>query len=225
MTDRLDKKELEEPDKLQTFFLALREFVQQHKRPIYGSAGALLLVVLLITGWIFYTFNYETHAGKSFAKVADAAMKAGSPTGDEAAIKGYRELIAQYPRSRAALTAHYRLGNLFFVRREFDTALSAYQQYLDKAPSDSELTSLAYSGAGACYEAKGDFGKALESYEKAVKANPTDSFAVLHLRNIARIYEQMNQAGKAVEYYRKALEKTTDPLMSLFLKRKISLLG
>jgi tetratricopeptide (TPR) repeat protein len=225
MTDKLDKKELEEPDKLQLFFITLRAFAQQHKTRIYVGAGVLLLIVLLASGWTFYQLNYETSAGKIFSNIADTALKAGSPAGDEAAIKGYKELIAQYPRSRAALTAHYRLGNLYFSRRDFDAALIVYQEFLNRAPADNELVTLAYNVAGTCYEAKADFKKALEYYEKALKANPSDSFATLHFRSIGRVYEQMNDAAKAVEFYRKALEKTSDPLMTLYLKRKIALLG
>jgi hypothetical protein len=43
--------------------------------------------------------------------------------------------------------------------------------------------------------------------------------------SLARVYEAMNNPVKAVEFYRKALGKTTDPLMTLYLKRKISILG
>jgi len=35
----------------------------------------------------------------------------------------------------------------------------------------------------------------------------------------------MNHPAKAAEFYRKALDKTTDPLMMMYLKRKISILG
>jgi len=58
-----------------------------------------------------------------------------------------------------------------------------------------------------------------------MKTNTASSFEALNFNNIARIHEAMNHPGKAAEFYRKALGKTTDPLMMMYLKRKISILG
>jgi tetratricopeptide (TPR) repeat protein len=225
MAVKIDKKELLEPDKLQLFFLSVRAFVEEQKKRIYVGAGLLLLMVLLASGVYFYQIHYETSAGKIYNRVIEAAVKAGPPSGDMEALKGYKDLINQYPRSDAAVTAYYRLGNLYFNRREFDAAIGAYQDFLKKSPVESDLITLAYSGLGACHEAKKDFIKALESYEHALKSNTAISFEVLNFSNIARIHEAMNNPAKAVEFYRKALGKTTDPLMTLYLKRKISIFG
>ncbi len=225
MAAKIDKKDLTEPDKLQLFFLSVRTFMEKHRMRIYAGAGIFFLIVLLAGGWYLYQLNYETSAGKIYNRVFEAAAKAGPPSGDAAAIKGYKDLIAQYPRSHAAVTAYYRLGNLYFSRREFDAAISAYEDFLKKAPPESDLVTLAYNGLGACQEAKKDFNKALESYERAMKTNTASSFEALNFSNIARVHEAMNNPAKAAEFYRKALGKTTDPLMMLYLKRKISILG
>ncbi len=163
-TTKLDKKDLTEPDKLQLFFLSIRTFVEKHRMRIYAGAGIFILILLLAGGWHLYQLNYETSAGKMYSKVFDTAQKAGSPSGDPAAIQGYKDLIPKYPRSRAAVTAYYRLGNLYFGRHEIDAAIGAYQDFLKKAPVDSDLVTLAYNGLGACHELKKDFNKALESY-------------------------------------------------------------
>jgi tetratricopeptide (TPR) repeat protein len=225
MAAKLDMKDLNEPDKLQLVFLSIRTFVEKHRIRLYAGAGIFILILMLAGGWYIYQLNYETSADKMYSKVFDTAQKAGSPAGDPAAIKGYKELILQYPRSQAAVTAHYRLGNLYFGRQEIDAAVLAYQDYLNKAPVDSDLVTLAYSGLGACYEAMKDFNKALESIEKAMKTSTASAFEALNYTSMARVYEAMNNYQKAVEFYRKALGKTTDPLMTLYLKRKISNLG
>jgi len=225
MAAKIDKKELTEPDKLQLFFYRVRMFAKNNRNRIYAGAGIFLLIVMVAGGWYLYRLNYENSAGNTYARVFESAMKAGSPAGDAETIKGYKDLITRYPRSRAAITAYYRLGNLYFGRQEVDAAISAYQEFLDRAGEGSDLVTLAYNGRGSCYELKNDFNKALDSYEKAMKTKTALSFELLNYRNIARVYEAMSNADKAVEYYRKALEKTTDPLMTLYLKRKISLLG
>lgn len=225
MATKIDKKELVEPDKLQLFFLSVRTFAERHRIRIYAGAGIFLLFILLAGGWYLYQQNYQKSAGKLYNRVFDAAAKAGPPSGDAAAIAGYKDLISQYPRSDAAVMAYYRLGNLYFSRQEFDAAIVAYQEFLNHASPQSDLITLANSGLGNCQEAKKDYNKALESYEKAMKTNSAASFEALNYTNIARVYEELKNPAKAAEFYRKALGKTTDPLMTLYLKRKISILG
>ncbi len=224
-TTKIDKKALEEPDKLQLFFLKIREFAERHRIRIYAGTGVFILIVLLTGGWHLYQLNYETNAAKVYARILETAMKSASPAGDPAAIKGYKDLIARYPRSRVAITAYYRLGNLYFDRHELDSAILAYRDFLLKAPADSDLVTLAYNTLGSCYEIKKDFNKAIESYDIALKSKTASSYEALNYGGIARVYEKMNNPAKAREFYQKALGKTKDPLMTLYLKRKISLLG
>jgi tetratricopeptide (TPR) repeat protein len=225
MAVKIDKKELLEPDKLQILFLNIREFAETYRTRIYAGAGGLLLVFLLAGGWYVYNLHYESSADKMYNRVIEASLKSGSPAGDADAIKSLKELIKQYPKSSTALTVYYRLGNLYYSRKEYDPAIEAYQNYLKTADPDNDLITLAYNGLGACMEAKGDFPKALESYEKAMKTSRAASFEVINFVNVARVYEAMNNPAKASEFYRKALTKTTDPLMTIFLKRKIAILG
>jgi tetratricopeptide (TPR) repeat protein len=225
MTTKIDKKDLTEPDKLQLFFLSIRTFVETHRIRIYMGAGIFFLILLLAGGGYLYQFDYETSAGKIYDRVFETAAKAEPQSGDTVAIQGFKNLITQYPRSAAAVTAYYRLGNLYFNRREFDAAVGAYNEFLKKAPPQSDLITLAYGGLGACQEAKKDFNKALESYERAMKTNTASSFEALNYSNIARIHEAMKNPSKAAEFYQKALGKTTDPFMTWYLKRKISTLG
>jgi tetratricopeptide (TPR) repeat protein len=224
MGKKIDTKELNEPDKLQLFFLSARAFTERHKTRIYAGAGVFFLILVLMGGWYLYRLNYEKSAGKIYSKIFDTAQKAGSPDGDQAAIKEYKDLIVQYPQSRAALVARYRLGHLYFSRQEIDEAILAYKDFLKESPADNDLVTLAYNALGACHEVKKDFKGALESYDNAMKTNTASSFEALNYISIARVHEAMNSPEKAVEFYRKALGKTTDPLTTLYLKRKISVL-
>lgn len=225
MVAKIDKKELEEPDKLQLFFLSVREFAEKNKTAIYTVTGIFILIILLAGGWYIYQLNYEASAWKMNTRILESANKIGSPAGDATAIKGYKDLIDQYPRSGAAVAAYYRLGNLYLGRHETDAAITVYQDFLKKAPSDSDLVTLAYNGLGSCYDIKKDFKKAIELFENATKTSTGSSFEAMNYDSLARVYEATNNPVKAVEFYRKALGKTTDPLMTLYLKRKISLLG
>ena len=225
MASKMDIHELNEPDKLQIFFLRIRTFADKHRVRFYAGGGIFLLIALLASGWYLYRADYQASAAKKSTQIFEAAAKVGSPAGDAEAIKGYKDLIARYPQSKAAITAYYRLGNLYLGRREYDAAIIAYQEFLKNSPAKSDLMTLAYSGLGASQEGKKDFNKALESFDMAMKTSSANSFQALNYSNIARIHEAKNDSAKAAEFYRKALEKTTDPLMTLYLKRKLAILG
>jgi tetratricopeptide (TPR) repeat protein len=225
MAAKINKKDLEEPDKLQLLFLSIRAFAEKHRTRISIGAALFLLVALFAGGWFIYQLNYDKNGAKIYARVFENAMRTGSPAGDEAAITGYKDLIARYPRSRAAITARLKLGNLYYNRREIDTAIGFYEDFLQKVPPGSDLVPLGYHGLGSCHEFKKDYKKAIELFEMAAKKDTDAAFEVINYGSMARVYEAMNDAAKAVEFYRKALTKTTDPVMTLYLKRKISILG
>ncbi|MHB8828070.1 MAG: tetratricopeptide repeat protein [Syntrophales bacterium] len=225
MTHKLEKKELESPDKLTVLFLKIRAFVETHISKIYLGAGIAAVVFLTAAGFYLYQTNYENKAAGLYNGVLTAHMKAGSPAGDEALTKGLKELLSQYPRSKAASLGNYRLGNLYYSRRDYAAAESAYQAFIKSASEDNDLVTLAYNALGACEEQKKDFKKALEFYEKAMKTKSASSFEVINYTNMARTYEGLKDNKRAIEFYQKALLKTTDPLRSILIKRKLSQLS
>jgi tetratricopeptide (TPR) repeat protein len=225
MTNKIDKKELTEPDKFQILFMSARTFILKHRIRIYTAAGIAVLIMAIAGGWHVYRLNYEKRAEQAYAKVLDAAQKAGSPTGDTAAIQGYKDVIQKFPRSRAASIAYYRLGSLYLGRNEIEPAIQAYQDSLKKSDKESDLVTLTYHGLGVCFEIKKDFKMALESFENASNTKTASSFEALNYSGMARVYEAMNSPAKAAEYFRKALVKTKDPVMTIYLKRKIANLG
>ena len=225
MTHKLEKKALEEPDKLTVLFLKIRVFVETHRSKIYFGAGIVAVIFVIAGGFYLYQTNYENKAAGLYNGVLTAHMKAGSPAGDEALTKGLKELLSQYPRSKAASLGNYRLGNLYYSRRDYAAAESAYQAFIKSASEDNDLVTLAYNALGACEEQKKDFKKALEFYEKAMKTKSASSFEVINYTNMARTYEGLKDNKRAIEFYQKALLKTTDPLRSILIKRKLSQLS
>ena len=225
MTNKLEKKELEEPDKLTVLFLKIRSFIETHRSKIYLGAGIAAVIFLLAGGIYLYRANYENSAAGFYNGILTAHAKVGSPAGDEALTKGLKELISKYPRSNSASLGHYRLGNLSYSRRAYNEAEASYHAFIKRASPDNDLIALAYSGLGACAEQKKELKKALEFYDLAMKTKAASSFEGVNYFNIARVYEGLKDNKKAAEFYQKALLKTTDPVRSILIKRKLSLLS
>jgi tetratricopeptide (TPR) repeat protein len=220
MTGKITRQELKEPDKFQVMLSRGMAYLAENKKIIY-TAGAVFVAVLLIAGgWYFYDLDMEKRAQQIYARSFYTAP------GDTAVATGvYKEVLAKYPRSRAAALANYRLAGLYYQQKDFDAAIRHYEAFLQQAPDQNDLKTIAYMGLGHCHEAKKDFKNALAAFEKAAGSKAGQVFAGLNNQNIARIYEAMNDRAKALEYYRKALTNNTDPIVELLLKRKIAALS
>ena len=224
MTKKLDKKTLEEPDMLTLFFARVRTFIETHRKKIYLGSGIFILIFVLASGFYLYSMNYEKKATKFYNTILNESAKLNSTQGGEAAIKNLKDLIAKYPRSNAALLGRYRLGNLYYKNGQNDAAMSSYLEFIKHSSSQGDLVVLSYNSLGSLEEQKKNMKKALQYYEMAMKTKSASSFEALNYTNIARIYEAMNNKGKAAEFYKKALSKTVDPMMTLLIKRELSVL-
>jgi tetratricopeptide (TPR) repeat protein len=224
MAKKIVKKDIEKPDSFQAAVNRISTYVLENKRKIYITSSVFAAIIVIAIGWYLYTMNYENEAQKLYAKAHLAAMKntAQGIDPDQNILKLYQDVITQYPGSKAAMMSYYQKGSIYYDMGNVDESLKAYAEFIKAAPGGSDLQAMGYSGLGYCYERKKDWKNALESYEKASASKTGGSFVGITYRNIARIYEEMNNREKALEYYQKALSKTTDPVMELFLKRKIS---
>ena len=221
MADKLTKIELEEPDKLQVFYEEFLDYASKNRTKLAIIVAAIVAVVLIVAGWFIYDRHYESKADELY-QAAFPLEKSGDPKAVASAVKMYRDLLAQYPRSDAAVFTSYRLGNLFFKTGQFDEAIGFYDGFLEKASGNNDLKTLVLSALGASYEGKKDLKKALEYYEKAIVTPADNGFAGMNYQNAGRIYEEMNNKAKALEYYKKALAITVDPAAEILIKRKIA---
>jgi len=227
MSKRITKKELSQPDLFQVLIAKVAKLISNHKQKIYLISSAIIFILLLSSGWYFYQENKEKKAQVLYTKayLASLSNNADGTHIDQGSLKLYQDVISQYPGTKAAMIAYYHIGNLRYRLNDIEGSIKAYQEYLKSASDDNILIPFIYIGLGYCYENKKDFEAALDYYEKASKTKSGVNYENINLRNIARIYEKQNNKGKAVEYYQKALEKTSDPFINQYIKKKISTLG
>ncbi|MEN6620257.1 MAG: tetratricopeptide repeat protein [Smithella sp.] len=221
----MSKKELEGPDFFQSGIEKFTDYVAENKSRVYIIAASMSLAIIISLSIYFYWNNYQTSATRLYARAQDNfVINADKPEAIKESISLFKQLIDKYPHSWSAKTANYNLGNIYYNQGDIDNAIASYKKYVSgTGTDDSGIKFMALTSLGYCYETRKDFKSALNYFEQAQKSN--NGFEAIGYRNIARIYEQMNDKKKALESYQSALQKTTDPSMILFLKRKIASLG
>ncbi len=226
MAAKLSKKELEGPDAFQSTIERLTNYFVENKTRVYVIVSAICLAIVIALSTYFYWSNYQTSALVLYTKAQDNLIRnAEKPQAAKDSIPLFKELIDKYPRSWSAKIAWYNLGNIYHNQGDIDGAIDSYKNYIAATTADNAgIRFLAFTSLGYCYENKKDFKLALSYFEQAQKIN-NSGFEAIGYRNIARIYELMNDKKKALENYSSALQKTTDPSMTLFIKRKIATLS
>jgi len=229
MSAKVTKKDMEKPDPFYEFMERIYGYLAEHRKKFYIAAGLLAGLIVLATGFFFYSRHVEQQAEKLYLKAYEIQYStANLYTNREAltsVMAAYEEVIKIYPRSSAAANAHYMLGNLYYRIGDYDKSQSSFEAFLDKASRNHVLTPFAHTGLGYCHEEKREYEKALAAFEKAVQKDTGGLLAGVSYGNMARIYEEMKNPEKALEFYQKALEKISDPSMAAFIKRKIASLS
>jgi tetratricopeptide (TPR) repeat protein len=225
---KTEKKDLEQPDAFQEAIGKVIAYARENRQKLYAASGALALAIVLGAGYFLYSAHTESEAARLYFEARMKVMRAdpmGTGLAGPEAAQAFESVVEKYPSTDAAQGARYELGNLYFTAGEYDRSIQVYRAFVDKASGKDIRTVYAWFGIGYSHEAKKEYDKALEAFNRVADSKPGNVHEGISYRNIARIYEEMNDRGKALDYYRKALEKTKDPAASTLLKRKIAQLG
>ncbi|MEI7590606.1 MAG: tetratricopeptide repeat protein [Deltaproteobacteria bacterium] len=220
--DKIDSFNLEEL--LLRLIEKARDFIdEQNKYIVYGVIGVLSIAIAW-GGWHWYSKKYEVNATNYYMAIQQK-ITSNPNIPQQEMIAMLKDVVAKYPRSRVAGVANYGLGNIYYFSGNFDGAISAYGEFVDRASGDDDLAVISCISMGFSYEAKKDYQNALLSYQKAEKMKSGANFASTNLQNIARIYDISGDRTKATEYYKLALEKATEPIAKRIIQNKIGMLN
>ena len=105
------------------------------------------------------------------------------------AVDRFRAFLQQYPGSQYADNAQYWLGESFYAKRKFKTAIKEYKKLLSQYP-DSGKASHAQLKIGYCYDELGEKDFAQGELEDLIARYPGTSAASLAEERLALIRSQ-----------------------------------
>lgn len=188
-------------DRLVTFYARAWGFFDRNKNLVYGALGALVLLVLLAAGYIYYQNTQQEAALEQLGGVV-ATYEAGDyraaldGTGDQA---GLVQIADEYGSTRAGNLAHFYAGDAFYQLGEYDEALQHFQAF-DK--EEDVLGASAIAAEAAIYENQGSFQQAGERYERAATFFESDVTSPQYLLSAGRAYEAAGAFDAALAAYR-----------------------
>ncbi len=149
--------------------------IQEYRRAILVGGAVLVAAVAIVIGVIWYDHRtaeaalglYREATRHYLTRPADKPEQADANLKE--AIKKYRQVVEQYPRTPSAPLALYHLGNALVQANEIDAAIEAYKRYVLLYASNSALLGLVQQRLGYAYLLKGDRDQAAKVFSTVLQ--------------------------------------------------------
>ncbi|KPK25662.1 MAG: hypothetical protein AMK69_13760 [Nitrospira bacterium SG8_3] len=202
---RLTRKQLlKEPDEFLTFSAKAIRFGAENRKPISYALIALIVVVLAVALFHYFSNLSERKAYAVFEQglvhYMGQASGEQSPHFQERAKGAFAELLRRYPSTRAAELSLPLYADISYADGNYDEAIKLYQRALEVLSGDDTLQRLIWNDLAYAYEGKKDYNTAAQYFKKITDSEGTFLKADAYF-NLGRMYETMdNQEGARQAY-------------------------
>lgn len=208
---RLTRKEIKQPDQFISYTVQTLDWARAHARQLlYGVAGIVVVIAVLVAWSAWQTKRQQRAEVLLYEAVkllqpgdTDAQVTAQAR---DAAIQKLKGLVEGYPDTPAAALAYWHLGQQYYARSDYASALSSYQQALTRLKSDEQrlLPALVTLNIAYAQEASGACKQAIDRFRSVTQS----SWRWLHgeaFLGIGRCYETLGDPQQARDVYARAL--------------------
>ncbi len=198
---KMTRHQLKEQDEITTSLQRFTELVYTHKREFILGAGTLIVVVLAVFGWVYYSSNRTIAAQTQLSAAIAAFNDTAKPEKEryQAAIAEADKTISSYGSLPLASIAQYYKGLSYDGLGDNAKATEALQRAINDAGPD--VRSVAQFALAGVYLKNGETAKAIEAYKQLYDGGGYSKAAVGY--ELATLYEANNQADQAKEIYQK----------------------
>ena len=219
------KQLLKEPDEFLTFSAKLFNFVVKYKVQALGALGGLILIVLAISGFSYYSHKQASEAvaqlQKSWNRYESLRNEKGPVEAYQTVGPEFDKILNDHGRQPGGKAARVILANISYNGGDADKAIALYKAALEDF-ADPFYRGQILNGLGYAHEAKNDFEKAAEYFETIA----TGSSEVLRgeaLFNLGRLYGTLGNLGKSMDAYQKVISDYPNSLYADMARERIGI--
>ena len=216
------KQLLKEPDEFITVTGKIIQFAKTYQTYLIYGTGALLLLVLIISGTRYYFSWKEKNAAASLGQAVSQYEKITSENGDIGKIKNnFKEIVDKYSGYDGGKLARVIYANICFASGDFDTAITHYTQAIEEFTDNPSIKPFIRNSIGYAYQAKKDYQAAADHFEKIV-SEPDALIKDEALFNLGEIYLKLGNTEKSQAAFKKILSDYTDSIYIEVVKERIA---
>jgi tetratricopeptide (TPR) repeat protein len=221
---RSRKRELNAPDEFLTFSGKLLKYFVENKTKIIAGGATFLALVLVLSGFRYYSAQTET---KAFALLDGAMDKYRKSMENKDPAKAYNEvkkdfeaILEKYSGNKGGKIAKVEFADICFSAGEFDRSIEMYKQSLKDFEKYQYYRFLILNGLSYAYEQKKDYSNAIK-YLEILKTEQDKESKDDVLFNLGRLYAANNDHAKELEYYKKIISEFPDSIYIDIVKEKV----
>ena len=216
---KVSRKELlKKPDEFITLSARSITYVKEHPR-IFSSLGIVIAcLVLLFIGYNMYGKHIEKEGQTTYSMAYYTVVKnmgiEKNKDDRERSEELFNQVVHDYGHSKSARLALPQLAYLKFLDKQYDEAISLYEEFLKKAKNEP-YPSLARIALAVCYEEKAEYAKAIQTLDQ-IRSGPDDFFKEQALLSMARIFRLTGKEDKSNEILKEFVAKfQTSPFLPI----------
>ena len=192
---KIKRKELKEPDQFISTTDVVVAYFSQHKKVLVSGVAAFALVVFGIIG-IRYNDEVKSLRMESLYFEMEKVRNAKGLQSEKVTDK-MEKLLGEFSEGPQKQRATLMLADELYRTREYDRAISLYQELLGGARPGQISYQLANTGMAYSLEGKKDYKQAILAY-KAIIENPS-GYPLFHIYlSLSRCYELNNDQNGAL---------------------------
>ncbi len=196
---RITKKELKQ-DKLVTTYFNVVEYLKNNRRIVSGTITGVVIAVIAVVIFMNNRRSNNTNAAAELSgtlNLFDGGAYQVAINGDPTRnITGLKSIVENYGSSESGEQAKIYLADSYYYLGDYDNAMKYFKDY---DGNDKFLQASAYAGEAEVYEARGNFEKAAEYYDRAASRDSKNFLTPQYLVGAARNYIKIGKKDRAVE--------------------------
>jgi predicted negative regulator of RcsB-dependent stress response len=204
----MTRHELKEKDGVTSSLQRFIEIVYDRQKEILAGAAVLVVIVLAIIGWSFYSASRNASAQAQLALAINAFNDMTLPDKErhERTLAEAQKTYDEYSSTPAGAIAQYYMALSFEGLGDTPKALQTLEEVAQRG--DDEIRGVARFAMAAIHRQHGEAGKAIDIYKQLYDNGGYSKAAAAY--ELATAYEGNNQLDQAKEYYQKVVSEFAD---------------
>ena len=201
---RMSRKELHRPDRVQQALYAISNYVFRKKKWfIAGGIALVILVIAVFSGIQFYQSQQIKQAKLLYA--AQQILSEGDQKEIETrAFNAFNEFFKKYPESGNGVVALMHIGKLHVQQKQWDQAEQAYKQVIEHPKAGISLINAAKVSLAVVYESQQQWDAANE----IINSIEGEDWRDVRWKNLAQIALAQGDINTAKEFLERLVERT-----------------
>lgn len=222
---RITRKQLlKEPDEFITFTGRAIQFAVQYKTQLLSVSAAAFFLILLITGYRYFSIRTENRANdllqKSIAAYQSEIAVKSAYDAYLAAEGDFQRIIQKYASTASGKIARLVFANICYQGGNAERALSLYQQALDDFDNEPSIRALIITSLGYCSEEMQDYPAAADHFKKIAESSGAFLKAEAMFQ-LGRIYEKMGEIEKSNNIFKTIISDFPTSMYVELLREKV----